>query len=92
MVLEIFFGLMQLSSNNLKKIKEGFSMSLKNKTIIVVIPFFYLPILAVAQDIHNAVKTGDFDEVKQLLDKHPALVYSRDGDKNTPCLSTITRR
>ena len=39
---------------------------------------------ALAEDIHEAAKTGDLEQLKKILEKDPALVNNTDEDRMTP--------
>ncbi|UCE22743.1 MAG: ankyrin repeat domain-containing protein [Candidatus Aminicenantes bacterium] len=49
---------------------------------ILFMNFFIMP--AFTQDIHKAVRNGDIEKVKQLLEKDKELVKLRDINNNTP--------
>lgn len=55
------------------------------KTIIsLLFILFCFTISSMAQDIHEAAKTGDLDGLKKILSENPSLVNSPDKDKMTP--------
>ena len=64
-------------------------MSTSGKIIIVSLLIFVTAIPVIAQDIHQAAKTGDLRQLKNLLSKKPSLLSSVDNDRMTPLHHTV---
>jgi len=59
-------------------------MTSKRMTIILLCILLCLPVSSMAQDIHEAAKTGDIEQLKRILSENPSLVNSPDKDQMTP--------
>lgn len=59
-------------------------MNRKCSLIVILIPIVILNGWSLAEDIHEAAKTGDLEQLKIILKKNPSLVNSTDQDKMTP--------
>ena len=57
-------------------------MTLHKTTLFALFIFCILSLNA--GDIHEAVKSNDFDRVKQLISDNPDLIHSLDEFKRTP--------
>ena len=64
-------------------------MGKKFCVILIVLTLSMIPLLA--QDIHKAVGQGDLAKVKELLEKNPELVNTKDSQGNTPLLLAAYR-
>jgi ankyrin repeat protein len=56
----------------------------KRTTIFLLCILLCFTVSSMAQDIHEAAKTGDIEQLKKILNENPALVNSADKDKMTP--------
>ncbi len=59
-------------------------MTSKRTTIILLCILLCFTVSSKAQDLHEAAKTGDIEQLKRILSENPALVNSPDKDKMTP--------
>ncbi len=59
-------------------------MGSRKKIITILFILFTFVIPSLAEDIHEAVKTGDIERLKKILGENPSLVNSPDKDKMTP--------
>jgi hypothetical protein len=59
-------------------------MTIIKKTIIISIMLFSFFNQVFTQEIHEAVKTGDVEKVKMLIEKDPTLLNARDNFNATP--------
>lgn len=59
-------------------------MTSRKTTISLLFILFCFTISSMAEDIHEAAKTGDLDHLKKILSENPSLVNSPDKDKMTP--------
>jgi ankyrin repeat protein len=53
-------------------------------TIILLCILLWFTTSSMAQDIHEAAKTGDLERLKEILREDPSLINSPDKDKMTP--------
>jgi ankyrin repeat protein len=65
--------------------------NMSKKYLIVGAIFVLVVIFLAAQDIHKAVGQGDLAKVKELLEKKPELVNTKDSQGNTPLLLAAYR-
>jgi len=54
------------------------------KTVVCLSLFFVLALTASAQEIFDALRKGDVQAIKTLVEKSPQVLDSRDGDGRTP--------
>ena len=64
----------------------------RKTTITILCILFCFTISSMAEDIHEAAKTGDIDRLKKILSENPSLVNSQDKDKMTPLHHAIDAR
>ena len=66
---------------------------IKMKELVTILfALFVLIVPALSQDIHNAVKKGDLEKVKRLLEKNPELVNAKDSNGSPPLLYALIYR
>jgi ankyrin repeat protein len=71
---------------------EEKTMTTSKKIIIVSLVLFVSAMPVLAQDIHEAAKAGDLEQLKKILGKNPSLVNSLDKDRMTPLRHAIDGR
>ena len=59
-------------------------MNKKWSFLLVLFLFLSINSQSLAEDIHDAAKAGDLEQLKKILTTNPSLVNSTDKDRMTP--------